>query len=115
MEKMTYVTALNFAIANLTDAAVVEKLTALRDQQIKRNSSERKPTKVQIENERLKGFVFEALGDKPQTVTEIMATSAELSDLSNQKVSALVNALVDEGKAVKTVEKRKSYFARVAE
>ena len=113
MEKMTYVTALNFAIANLTDEAVVEKLTALRDQQIKRNSSERKPTKVQVENERLKGFVLEALGDKPQTVTEIMATSAELSDLSNQKVSALVNALVDEGKAVKTVEKRKSYFARV--
>jgi len=112
MTKLTYVDALNFAIENLTDTAVIEKLTALRDQQVKRNSADRKPTKAQIENERLKDIVLCALYDKPQTVTEIMASSAELSDLSNQKVSALVNALVADGKAVKTVEKRKSYFAK---
>lgn len=115
MTKMTYVDALNAAIATLTDAAVVEKLTALRDQQIKRNTSERKPTKVQVENERLKGIVLDALTETPQTVTQIMASAVELSELSNQKVSALVNALVDDGKAVKTTEKRKSLFSRVAE
>lgn len=126
MEKMTYAEALTLAIElidqcedSILDAetecpkydTVKEKLTALRAQVDKRNSAERKPTKVQIENERLKSFVFEALGNKPQTVTEFMATSTELCDLSKQKVAALVNALVDEGKVVKTVEKRKSYFS----
>lgn len=117
MEKITYVVALNTAIetlsANEAMTAVVEKLTALRDQQIKRNSAERKPTKAQIENDRLKGVLFGVLTAEPHTVTEIMALSDELSALSNQKVSALINALVDEGRAVKTVEKRKSYFARI--
>ena len=116
MTKMTYVVALNTAIAALTaDPAmteVVEKLTALRDQTEKRNSAERKPTKAQLANEGLKAKVAEVLTADPATVTEIMARDAELATLSNQKVSALVNALVDEGKAVKTVEKRKSYFAR---
>ena len=126
MEKMTYAEALTLAIElidqcedSILDAetecpkydTVKEKLTTLRAQVDKRNSAERKPTKVQIENERLKSFVFEALGNKPQTVTEFMATSAELCDLSKQKVAALVNALVDEGKVVKTIEKRKSYFS----
>ena len=126
MEKMTYAEALALAIElidqcedSILDAetecpkydTVKEKLTALRTQVDKRNSAERKPTKVQIENERLKSFVFEALGNKPQTVTEFMATSTELCDLSKQKVAALVNALVDEGKVVKTIEKRKSYFS----
>ena len=116
MEKLTYVVALNTAIATLsTDpdmTAVVEKLTALRDQQVKRNSADRKPTKAQVANEALKGEVLAVLTAEPATVTEIMAKAEALSALSNQKVSALVNALVDEGKAVKTVEKRKSYFAR---
>ena len=126
MEKMTYAEALTLAIElidqcedSILDAetecpkydTVKEKLTALRAQVDKRNSAERKPTKVQIENERLKSFVFGALGNKPQTVTEFMATSTELCDLSKQKVAALVNALVDEGNVVKTVEKRKSYFS----
>ena len=126
MEKMTYVAALDYALDMIASAMqdiedsdfvhaemaqVADKLTLLRAQVDKRNSAERKPTEVQIENERLKSFVFEALGDKPQTVTEFMATSAELCDLSKQKVAALVNALVDEGKVVKTVEKRKSYFS----
>lgn len=114
MEKITYITALNFAIENLTDAPaeIVDKLTALRDQTAKRNSAERKPTKAQLANEELKAVVLEALGLDPMTVTEIMAQDDRLSALSNQKVSALVNALVDEGKATKITEKRKSKFAR---
>jgi hypothetical protein len=56
--------------------------------------------------------VYAVLTAEPATVTELMARDAELGALSNQKVSALVNALVDEGRAVKSVEKRKSYFAR---
>ena len=115
MEKLTYVVALNTAIATLsTDPAmtdVVEKLTALRDQQVKRNSAERKPTKAQLANEELKGVVLSVLTAEPATVTEIMGKADALSALSNQKVSALVNALVADGKATKVAVKRVNKFA----
>ena len=110
MKTMTYVDALNFAIENLTDADVVAKLTTLRDQTAKRNSGERKPTKTQVANEGLKAVVLSVLTDEPATVSDIMARSAELTALSNQKVSALVNALVRDGKALKVADGRKSTF-----
>lgn len=114
MTKMTYVVALNTAIAALTaDPAmteVVEKLTALRDQTEKRNTAERKPTKAQLANEGLKAQVLNALTSEPCTVTELMARDAELAALSNQKVSALVNALVRDGAVLKVPDGRKSTF-----
>lgn len=112
--KMTYVDALNFAIENLTDTAVVEKLTALRDQQVKRNSAERKPTKTQVANLALQDKVMAVLTETPATVSELMTRDPELSALSNQKVSALVNALVKEGKALKVPDGRKTTFCKVA-
>ena len=45
-----------------------------------------------------------------QTVTEIMARDEALAGLSNQKVSALVNALVKDGRALKVPDGRKSTF-----
>lgn len=112
MTKITYTEALTIALNADLPEEVKDKLTALREQIAKRNSAERKPTKAQKANEELREVVFEALGAEPLTVTQIMAQDERLSALSNQKVSALVNALVDEGRAVKTVEKRKSYFAK---
>lgn len=112
--KMTYVAALNYVLTNVADLPtdVAEKLTALKVQTEKRNSAERKPTKAQLANEELKAQVMAVLTAEPATVTDLMGKSDALGALSNQKVSALVNALVDEGKAVKTVEKRKSYFSK---
>ncbi len=123
--KMTYVAALTFAIDTLNEQitasgcadwdeqalAVIEKLTALKVQTEKRNSAERKPTKVQLENANLADVVTEVLTntDKPMTITEIMAADERLSSLSNQKVSAIVRGMGD--KIVKTTDKRKSYFA----
>lgn len=111
MTKMTYVEALNVALTADLPEEVKEKLTALRDQTMKRNSAERKPTKAQVANEALKAQMLEVLDTTPRTVTEVMGLAEALSALSNQKVSALLNALVEDGKVVKTTEKRKSYFA----
>lgn len=110
MEKMTYVAALNFAIENLTDAAVVEKLTALRDQQVKRNSGERKPTKAQLQNVELSEVVREVLTNagKALTITEIMQSDERLSGLSNQKVTAVVRSMGDA--IVKVPDKRVNRF-----
>lgn len=114
MTKMTYVSALSYVLENYTDlpAEVAEKLTTLKAQTEKRNSADRKPTAKQVANEGLKARVLEVLTSEPATVTELMGRDPELSVLSNQKVSALVNALVDEGRAVKTPVKRVNKFSR---
>ena len=52
-----------------------------------------------------------AVMDKPVTVTELQKGFAELDALSNQKMSALLKKLVDEGRVVKTVDKKKSLFS----
>ena len=47
------------------------------------------------------------------TVTELIKEVAECNELTNQRVSALLRQLISEGKVVKTVDKRKSYFQLV--
>ena len=74
-------------------------------------SASRKPTKTQEENEVLKVKVLDVMTSDGQTVSEIMAKDAELSALSNQKVSALLKALVTDGKVIKGEDKRKSVFS----
>lgn len=51
-----------------------------------------------------------AVMDKPVTVTELQRGFAELNALSNQKMSALLKKLVDEGRVVKVIDKKKSLF-----
>ena len=116
MEKMTYVKALETAIAcsALTDE-VREKLTALRDQQVKRNTAEKKPTKTQQANEILKAKVLDLLkaSENPLTVSEVMALADDPALTSNQKVSSLLRLLKDDGKVERLEEKRKAYFRAV--
>ena len=63
MTKMTYVDAVNFALNVVADEAVKEKLTALRDSLVKRNTADRKPTKTQVANEGLKADILAFLAD----------------------------------------------------
>lgn len=116
MEKMTYVDALTVAI----DCAVLpedvrEKLDALRAQQMKRNSGEKKPTKTQKENVILCDALYEMMKvlDKPMTVTELLAADEQLGKLGNQKVTALLRKLISDGRVVRTEEKRKAYYGVV--
>ena len=71
-------------------------------------------TKTQKENELLKEdllIAFESM-DKPVTISEFQEQSTALiANLSNQKLSALLNQLVKAEKMVKIVEKKRSYFA----
>ena len=116
--KMTYVDALNLVLtgATLTTEAT-EKLEALRDQLVKRNSSKTdKPSKKQAENLMSAEHLAEVMKqvDKPSTVSEYMAVDPEgLGAMSNQKVSALMRVLETAGRVTKTIEKRKSYFALI--
>lgn len=75
-------------------------------------------TKTQKENEVLMAQVELALAEftRPVTISEFMKESNhEVATLSNQKLSALMKKLVDSQKVVKTIEKKKSYFALKSE
>ena len=87
-----------------------------RIEALAKKSSGKKPTKTQEENEGIKEVILSVLPtDKGITVTELQELDLALGDLSNQRVSALLRQLVEAGKVNKTVDKKKSYFSRVAE
>lgn len=113
MEKMTYVVALNSAIAcDALSAEVREKLTALRDAQMKKASAERKPTATQTENEGFKAEILAYLGTVERaTITEIMKAVPSVGALSNQRASAVVRQMVLAGAVVRVEDKRKAYFS----
>lgn len=77
----------------------------------KKNASEKKPTKTQVENVGIKEAILDYMevGVK-YTVTEIIKGCAECHELTNQRVSALLRQMKDEGTILKTEDKRKSYF-----
>lgn len=76
----------------------------------KKNGANRKMTKVQVENEAIRGTITEVLkGSKAMTITD-MTKDSRLSAYSNQKLSALVRQLVASGEVVRTEEKKVAYF-----
>ena len=78
----------------------------------KRNSGEKKPTATQIENEKIKVDLIEAMEpNMVYTITDL--TKLFDVEISNQKMSALVKQLVLEGKVKRFEEKRKAYFQLV--
>ena len=77
-----------------------------------KKASNKKATKTQEANIGIKSTILAVLeGGKPMTVTEMQGASAELGELSNQKVSALVRQLVEAGEVVKTIDKKVSRFS----
>lgn len=121
-KKMTYIDALNAAI-DLVDAtkdadanpntdlsAVVEKLTALKEQLVKRNASKSdKPTKTQKENAEIKARIHEFLTHTLQGM-RCGDVASELG-ISGQKASALLSQMVKTGEVVKREgEKRVTLF-----
>lgn len=79
----------------------------------KKNSSEKKPTAVQVANEGIKAEIVEALANEPNrlyTISEMIKVFPCCAELTNQRVSALVRQLVADEKVVRVEEKRKAYF-----
>ena len=115
MEKMTYAKALDVAIATLSadQSEVKEKLEALKASIAKKNSAERKPTATQTANEGYKEAILDALEvGKGYTITDLIKGVPALSDLTNQRVSALVRGMLDTS-IERVEEKRKAYFRKL--
>ena len=114
MEKMTNSKALAFVIANCEiPADVKEKLVNIKASIDKKNGAERKPTATQTENVGYKKAIVDYLGtcDSAQTIGDIIKGCAEVADLTNQRVSAIVRQLKDDGIVVREEIKRKAYFS----
>ena len=70
-------------------------------------------TKTQKENEDIKVKIVASLRNigKAVTITDLQASDTDMATYSNQKLSALLKQLVDNGAVVKTTDKKKSYFS----
>lgn len=74
--------------------------------------STKKSTKDSEANETLKALILDVLASMESgTVSDIQKQNADLSALSNQKVSSLLKSLVEDGQVVKDTDKKKSKFS----
>lgn len=82
----------------------------------KKNSAEKKPTKTQVENAGIKGAILDFMVEGTRyTVTEIIKGCGECKDLSNQRVSAILRQMYNDGAINRVEDKRKTYFEIVVE
>lgn len=103
------------ALLSLSEVQANPALVAFIEHEIelldKKNSADKKPTAQQVANDGIKDAIIEGMEPtRLYTVTELIKEIAECNELTNQRVSALLRQLISEGKVVKTVDKRKSYF-----
>ena len=85
----------------------------------KRNSKggDKKPTAKQLENADLKTVILDFLADNPDdkfTITDMwkkIPVLANNTEMSNQRISAIINQLKKENLVVRVEDKRKAYFS----
>ena len=117
-KKMTKVQTINLLIDVLNGVQEVEDMQIFVDfltherELLEKKSSNSGQTKTQKENETIKEKIVETLKGlgKYATITEIQEANAELSEYSNQKISALLKQLVDSQVIDKMIDKKKAYF-----
>lgn len=115
MTKRDYFNGLLGVIENHKDSIEnYEEFKAFIEREIEllnKKRSNSKPTKTQIENEKIKKKILEVLTDvnEVMTISELM-TADGLENYSNQKLSVLCYQLVNEHKVVNTKVKKVSYF-----
>lgn len=114
-DKMTNSKALAFVLGmEGIPSDVREKLVNIKASIDKKNSAERKPTATQTENVGLKSAILVGMASgKAYTIGDLMKEIPALADLTNQRVSALVRQLKDEGLVTREEIKRKAYFTKV--
>ena len=78
----------------------------------RKNSSEKKPTAAQLENEKTAEVVLATLVENGNgmTVTEIIKANKDLSEFTNQKITAILRSLISADKVERIENKRKTLF-----
>ena len=83
-----------------------------------KNSGEKKPTAQQVANEATKKIIADLLTENHNrlfSISEMQKESAELGELTNQRISALLKQMVEATDPIveKIVDKRKTYFKAI--
>ena len=129
--KMTQVSALEIAvevIENIIDGTpvnpatfnlpeVAEKLSGMAEKLAEKRSTPSKADKEKsaehkaIADEIVLILSTEETVTHGMTVSEMQKASEMLAKYSNQKISAILRKMIDNGTVAKTVDKKKSYFS----
>ena len=117
-KKMTKKETINLLIDVLMGNKEVEDMQIFVDfltherELLEKKSSNSGQTKTQKENEVIKDKIVETLRTIGQyaTIADIQNANAELSEYSNQKISALLKQLFDSKIIEKMIDKKKAYF-----
>lgn len=68
-------------------------------------------TANQKANDEIKKSIVSALTEiGKSTISEIQKANDEMAQYSNQKLSALLKQMIDNGEVVRTIDKKKAYF-----
>ena len=79
-----------------------------------KKSTAKATTKTQIANEEIKANILELMTDNSlYTCTQMLKMLDDERVVSQQKVSALFNALADEGKVEKIKDKKTTFFKKI--
>jgi len=95
MTKMTYVQALEIALATVTDEVAVERLTALKDTLVKRASAPRKPSKADLAKAEADAGLKDAIRAQLTGATASAKEVADAIGVSVQKAAALLRSMPD--------------------
>jgi hypothetical protein len=109
-KKLTKKEMFNKIMAHLTDESEIAFIQHELELLENKASGNKKPTATQVANESLKVVILNYL----ETVDSASVTDVQKyigNDISNQKVSALMKQLVENGQINKFYEKRKAYFS----
>lgn len=129
--KMTQVSALELAIKVITNvmdgvdtdiasselSEAITKLSGMAEKLAEKRSTPSKADKEKsaehkaIADEIILVLSTEETVTNGMTVSEMQKASDKLAEYSNQKISAILRKMVDNGTIVKTVDKKKSYFS----
>ena len=97
---------------------LVEFIDGRIAQQVRKSTTERKPTARQTENEVYKEDIVNFMNaDQKYTANEIMTNVPSIiaSGMSVNRVSALLTQLVNANVLARTTESRKNYYALIGE
>nr|WP_318659156.1 hypothetical protein [uncultured Treponema sp.] len=97
-----------------------EEMVAFIDHQVelldRKSGSSKKPTKTQLENDAYKATIVEYLTtvDAPKSIKELQAEIADISELTNQRITHMLTDLVKVGTLSKEYVKKTPYYSIAA-
>lgn len=100
-----------FDVEGLDTTKAIEMLSHEIELLERKNSSDKKPTGKQAENNTIKDAIFNGMeADRLYTVAEIIKEVPGCNELSSQRVTALLRQMVIDNHVERIEEKRKTFF-----